>query len=162
MTLKNRSNKFTTGVCVSSIHDNESKRLCFFELDLEHKSSISRVRDTYERHGLDYIIHRTGNGWHFLSPTVVSLEDWKTFMSDLKEVNKKCPMITLRIQPNKHPDEDSIWYLSEWWQTGTNDRLNSIFMVQMLNRLFKSDFRGDNCFTPKVVRYPLPLPKVVT
>ena len=82
---KNRSNKFTQGIVITN--NTNDKRFLFFELDKPFNfEDHHKVYDVYLRFGLDLIIHRTGNGWHFLSPTLIDLETWKEAMKVLKEI----------------------------------------------------------------------------
>jgi len=156
MTLKkNRSDTFTQGVCITFENDTENRRMCFFELDNTDKRDLDRVLDNYRLFGLDCLYHRTRLGYHFLSPTVVSLDTWKQFMDNLKDLNKKCPMTTLRVQPNKYPNEDQIWYTSEILEFFNKAR-NSKPMCVLLYHWFRKRFNGDLDLHPKLVRYPLP------
>lgn len=156
MTLKlNRSNKYTRGLVVT-MHDNPY-RFFFFELDLNWQGyAFGRVKQTYINHGLDLLIHRTGAGWHFLSPTLISKDEWKAFHQELKDLNKKCPMTTLRIEPNKYPDEKDIWYICDYFYCRFHDRPNSIELSQLLNKWFETKFEGTLKTDLKLVRYPLP------
>ena len=117
---------------------------------------MSRVMDVYQRFGCDLIVHRSGNGWHFLSPTLLNLQDWKEAMKELKEINKKCPMTTLRWLPNKYPNEREIWFTFEHRNSSHNIRRNSLELSQLLNKTFKTDFEGTIETELKFVRYPLP------
>ena len=106
---KNRSNKYTTGIC-NTFRDSEL-RVLFFELDREHLIYEPEIHKLYKDNELDYLVHRTGSmGLHFLSPTLMTKERWKEIMRCYKHINPKCPMTTLRVKPNKYPDEDGIWY----------------------------------------------------
>jgi len=154
---KGRSNVYTEGLACT-FHESPY-RICLFEIDIEHNSSLDHIRDTYRLLGLDLLIHRTGNGWHFLSPTLVTLSVWKDFHSKLKRINPKCPMTTLRIKPNKYPNEDQIWYSNEPYYYATpNYRPNNSYEIcLLLNRWFGTSFIGIIETSPKIVRYPLPL-----
>ena len=117
---------------------------------------MSKVMDVYQRFGCDLIVHRTGNGWHFLSPTLLSLRDWKEAMTELKDINPKCPQSTLRWIPNKYPNESEIWFSFEHRNNTHNIRRNSTELSQLLNKTFKTDFMGEVTTELKFVRYPLP------
>ncbi len=152
---KNRSNKFTQGIVITNHTNND--RFLFFELDKPlNQAHMSRVMDVYQRFGCDLIVHRSGNGWHFLSPTLLNLQDWKEAMKELKEINKKCPMTTLRWLPNKYPNEREIWFTFEHRNSSHNIRRNSLELSQLLNKTFKTDFEGTIETELKFVRYPLP------
>ena len=151
---KNRSNKYTQGIVITN--DTNDKRFLFFELDHDNTKELDLVKDVYRCYGLDLIIHRSGNGIHCISPTLIDIETWKKAMSDLKHLNKKCPMTTLRWIPNKYPNESEIWYHSQHWSDSNNLRRNSLELSQLLNKTFQSDFMGVVETELKFVRYPLP------
>ena len=151
---KNRSNKYTTGLVITN--ESNNKRFLFFELDNPSVEVFNEVKDVYKRYGLDFIVHRSFNGVHFISPTLVSVETWKIIMSELKHINKKCPMTTLRWLPNKYPNEREVWFTSQHWRDINNLRRNSLELSQLLNKTFDTDFEGTIQTDLKFVRYPLP------
>ena len=152
---KNRSNKYTQGLVITN--NTNDKRFLFFELDKgyteQEKELVLRV---YRSNGLDVLVHRTGSGIHFISPTLIELSTWKKAINYLKDINKKCPMTTLRWTPNKYPNESEIWYTSEHWTDPNNDRNNSLNLCLLLNRAFHTKFFGTVETDLKFVRYPLP------
>lgn len=136
-------------------------RFCFFEIDIQQIREFYRIIGTYERYGLDLCIHRSGNGLHFLSPTMVSKETWKRFHAELKDINPKCPMTTLRIEPNKYPHEREIWFNGVQWHDFNDIRANSIELVNLLHKWFgliglDGRLVGHISTVLKFVRYPLP------
>lgn len=163
-----RSNQFTTGLC-NTLEGTTLKTL-FFELDKydpisnttvsprEYIEQIVLVKNVYEKYHLDYVRHRTKNGMHFLSPTLLQKEEWKLIITELRHLNTKCPMNTLRVEPNKYPEEPEFWYTSDYIHHDDNKYRNSNNMVYYLNRLFGSRFAGnpEMDFDVKIVRYPLP------
>ncbi len=152
---KNRSNKFTQGIVITN--NTNDKRFLFFELDKGYtQEEKQEVLDVYRFHGLDVLIHRTSSGIHFISPTLIELQTWKEAMNKLKEINKKCPMTTLRWLPNKYPNEAEIWYTSEYRSDPNNLRNNSNQLCTLLNHSFRSNFVGTIDTDLKFVRYPLP------
>ena len=152
---KNRSNKFTQGLVITN--NTNDKRFLFFELDHPiNKGDKEQVLDVYRSFGLDVLIHRTGSGIHFISPTLIELQTWKEAMSKLKDINKKCPMTTLRWTPNKYPNEDQVWYTSECWTDTNNLRNNSSQLCQLLSKTFHKLLEGTIQTDLKFVRYPLP------
>lgn len=154
---KGRSHIFTTGVC-DILDSNRDKRFCFFELDeVGNRDHFIRVLKAYSDMYLDVLVHRTGRGWHFLSPTVVTLQKWQEFHSRLKDLNKKCPMTTLRTEANKYPDEHTVWGIAMAEFYGDDANKNSYTMARYLNETFGCNFKGDLAGNIKVVRYPLPL-----
>jgi hypothetical protein len=157
MTLKkNRSNIFTTGLC--NTFDGHDWRTLFFELDNPvSQSEINRLVDIYRENKLDLLIHKTGsNGMHFLSPTMIPKMQWKEIMIQLSDLNPKCPMTTLRVEPNKYPNESEIWYRSDCYYYA-NPYYNNTSMCFYLKRLWQSQFFGFQRGDIKLVRYPLPL-----
>ena len=152
----NRSNKFTTGLC-NTFSDSEL-RCFFFELDKEHLEHYDTVIDVFDDYELDYILHKTGSGgYHWISPTMITKLQWREMMSQVRHINPKCPMTTLRVEPNKHPNEDMIWYTCMQSNWKGNIKLNSREMCFYLNKIFGTQLTGEIPTTLKIVRYPLPL-----
>ena len=159
----NRSNRFTQGIVITN--NTNDKRFLFFELDHPiTPEQKQKVLDVYRSFGLDVLWHRTGNGIHFLSPTLITLETWKEAIALLKDINKKCPMTTLRWLDNdgikrgewKYPFEPEIWFTNEFRSDPLNIRRNSDELSNELNQKFHSDFMGNVSTELKFVRYPLP------
>lgn len=153
MVKEPRSNKLTTGLCDSIV--GSDKRFCFFEIDFEHIEYLDCVREHYRHFGIDYIYHRTGNGYHFISPTLVSKAFWKKFHKPLRHINSKCSMTCLRWKPNKYDSEEIVWFLHEY-ETFGNDFRNSKELSQLLNDLFNTNFEGELVTDLKFVEYRLP------
>lgn len=164
---KNRSNQYTTGLC-NTFSGTDLKTL-FFEVDKydprtqTHNENYVRelqiVNSIYRRLGLDYLVHKTQNGCHFLSPTMIPKLFWsKIIKEDLRDINRKCPMTTLRVEPNKYPNESEFWYRVDAFYFDGNDIRNNFNMCNYLNKIFGTSFRGspDNNQDIKIVRYPLP------
>ncbi len=152
---KNRSNKFTTGLVITN--ESNDQRFLFFELDNPFdQEEYDLVFGIYQRFGLDVLCHRTGNGLHFLSPTLLDIQTWKEAMKELKHINKKCPMTTLRWIHNKYLYERNVWYSATFWSDPNNIRRNSNELCTLLNKMFNSDFIGTITTDLKFVRYPLP------
>ncbi len=153
---KNRSNRFTNGLAITN--KTNDARFFFFETDRPfNKEHFDRLVDVYRHFELDVVVHRTGNGWHWLSPTLLSKKGWKTVMDNVKDINTKCPMTTLRIEPNKYPNEKDIWFTtSVWYNADQHIYSNSIELANELNVWFKTKFRGFMNTELKFVRYPLP------
>lgn len=152
----NRSSRFTTGlVCTFA---DRPERCFFFELDKEHREFYQDVCNLYELEGLDWIVHRTGGGgFHFLSPTMISKEDWKILHKELAEINKDCPMTTLRMKPNKYPNEELVWYNSHTEVLNADTPKNNYQICTYLNQIFGSKFVGTGAGEMILVKYPLPL-----
>lgn len=150
---KGRSNTFTTGLC--NTFDKSEFRCFFFEID--DPTHYDRITEFYFNNDLDVLTHRTGSGgYHFISPTMINKEKWKSLMLELKDINPKCPMTTLRVEPNKYPNESELWYRYETW-THDQDFNNNKEMCIYLNHIFKSNLKGILNGGMKLVRYPLPL-----
>ncbi len=153
---KNRSNNWTTGLAITIA--NSDKRFFFFDIDKPYSSeSFNRIVDVYKSFQLDLLVHRTGNGWHFISPTLVNKETWKLMMFDLGDINSECPHTTLRILPNKYPDEKLIWFNSSVGYFDSNKDCNSIELSNLLNKWFGARFEGSIVTDLKIVKYPLPI-----
>lgn len=150
---RGRSNVYTEGLACT-FHESDL-RICLFEIDNYNSDTRDFVTNCYKELGLDVLIHRSGLGYHWISPTLVPLSTWKKFHSTLKGINPKCPMTTLRIKPNKYPHEDQIWYNAEAWYR--NNPNNSTEICNLLNKWFGSYFFGQIITYPKIVRYPLPI-----
>ncbi len=153
---QNRSNRYTKGLVCT--YADSPLRSFFFELDKEHREFYQDVCNLYALEELDYIVHRTGGGgFHFISPTMIPVLAWKSLHAELKEINKECPMTTLRIEPNKYPNEDLVWYNSHAEVMNADESENNLEMCQYLNKIFGVKFVGKAKGTMKIVRYPLPL-----
>ena len=150
---KNRSNKFTAGLC-NTFADIEAR--CFF-FEIDDPKDFDTVEQFYEDEALDVLIHKTGSGgYHFLSPTQMTPDVWKIKMQALRGINPKCPMTTLRMEPNKYPQEDLLWYITKIHQFD-NEKFNSKDMCQYLNKIFGCNLKGSCTGNLKIVRYPLPM-----
>ena len=152
--------KKTIGLAITNYTTDQ--RFFLFEIDLNSKDLIEEIKDVYRLFGLDLLIHRTGNGWHFLSVTLLSKEVWREARDKLKHINVDCPMITLRLEPNKYIQEDSVWYLFEWFNFNHN-RPNSVECVNKLNSIWPIPFSEAGIYANttvhtdlKIVNYPLP------
>ena len=153
----NRSSRYTTGlVCTFADSDN---RVFFFEVDEEEKHLFAEINEFYNFHKLDFVVHRTGSGgFHWLSPTMIERDLWRSFHKELKHINADCPMTTLRIEPNKYPDEQIVWYNSHVINTNTKTPLeNNAQMSNLLNHIWGCEFAGIQEGSIKQVKYPLPL-----
>ena len=157
---KNRSNKLTTGLC-NTFRDSKLKVL-FFELDKEHSEFYNVVKNVFDKYELDFFTHLTGSkGHHFLSPTLMTTGRWHYIIQEIKHINPKCPMTTLRVKPNKYYQEDYFWYQIVDQTHWGNDRINSIEMCQYLNHIFKTNFNGKINTELNIVSYPLPISNYV-
>lgn len=151
---KNRSNIYTKGL--SCTIQDSNLRFPFFEIDLDHSVWLETVIHHYNKHKLDVLIHRTGKGWHFLSPTLITKEEWREFHKPIKHINPTCPMTTLRMLPNKYPNEMEIWCNNVYY-SHNNRNINSEELCNILNKTFNSHLKGDYKTKLIFVMYPLPL-----
>ena len=93
-------------------------------------------------------------GYHFISPTLMVKRRWKGIHRGLQKINPKCPMICLRIQGNKYPNED-IYFYKAGVRINTTPEKNIESICNYLNKIFdfepklKGTLKGD----PVVVEY---------
>lgn len=154
----NRSDTYTTGIC-NTIGNLEYQDLRFFFFEVDNPNDIPKVVNLYESEEIDFLVHRTNKGFHFLSPTLIIKEYWKKLINELRDINIKCPMTCLRVEPNKYPNEPEVWYTSKT-ETFYNQEINSYDMCVYLNHIWKSNFTGSGRQQLKIVRYPLPLVRI--
>lgn len=166
---RGRSNQFTTGLCNTFENCKDLKTL-FFEVDhydprtesitpIEvYNQEIKQVIALFAKYKLDLLVHSTKNGMHFLSPTMLPKSVWKQAIDEIRHINTKCPMNTLRIEPNKYPNENEFWYRFNAVYIHGNFTRNNFNMCNYLNKIFGCHFVGsqDNNQKLKIVRYPLP------
>ncbi len=159
MMLRSKEKK-TTGLALTNYTTDQ--RFFLFEIDINSGEVRERIINVYRHNGLDLLEHRTGLGWHYLSPTLLSKETWRKIRDELKDINVDCPMITLRLEPNKYINEDQVWYLYKWYNFNTC-RNNSIECVNKLNSIWPIPddclhiYLHSNVHTDlKIVPYPLP------
>ena len=86
-------------------------RYPFFELD--NYGYFLKVMSAYEDLKLPVYAHKTMRGYHFISLVALQKECYAQWIKPLMKYNPKCPMVTLRIKPNKWVDEQKVF------QTGT-------------------------------------------
>ena len=154
--MQRTRDKLTKGLVITN-HSNDY-RFFFFELDNPIAyGDISRITDVFEYYNLDYCVHRTGNGLHWISPTLITKEEWKEVRDALKDINTDCPQICMRWTPNKYVNEKSIWYANSCRNNNDNNICNSHELSNLLNQLFKPDipFKGTIEFPLNFVHYPL-------
>ncbi len=116
----------------------------FFELDEPFNvKHYYRICELYRYFGLDFLVHRSGNGLHFVSPTLIDRTLWKEIMSHIKDINPRCPQNALRWKNNKYVEEKEIWFSSSVGYNNDGSRPNSYELVNLLNSLFKCEFEGN-------------------
>ncbi len=150
----------TEGLAITN-HTN-SARFMFFEIDFPFiQKEHDLILDTYAKFGIDVLVHRSFNGIHYISPTLLSKEGRLFALLDLQKINKMCPCVTLRTQPNKYPNEELIWYskAKAYYNNDTLGMGNSKQLSNLLNHWFGSHFVGLIDTELKFVNYPLPFIK---
>ncbi len=156
--LVRTKHKWTKGIAITNWTND--KRFFFFELDRPFTEIRADYIDSiYSDYSLDVIRHRTGDGYHWISPTLVDLETWKEIMAKVKDINPKCPMTTLRYEPNKYVNEREIWFSCSIRHYPDNVQHNSIELSNLLNKWFPNvynDFKASVHTELKLVRYPFP------
>ena len=159
--------KMTVGL-TSTLSPSDEKyehfRFFFFETDKPYNNEhFQRIKNIYERNNLDVLTHQTGGGGlHWLSPTLITKDLWKTLMDEVKDINPKCPCLTMRTKPNKYVDEPSVWYKSS---VGYAGEVAEFFNVEelcfLLNKWFGASFKSRGLKgILRFVRYPLPQAEV--
>lgn len=87
-------------------------RYPFFEYDTRgeyDREAIETILHSYRRLKLPVYSHRTMRGWHFISLVALHKDYYSEWIKPLMKFNPKCPMVTLRIKPNKWVGEKEIW-----------------------------------------------------
>ena len=139
---------------------NESNDYRFFFFELDNPIIIDeylRVCDVFEYYHLDYCLHRSGHGLHWISPTFITTQEWKEIRDALKDINVDCPQICMRWSPNKYVNEKLVWYVNSCRNHNDNNIANSIQLCNLLNQLFKPTipFKGLIDADLNFVHYPL-------
>lgn len=88
-------------------------RYPFFELDypeleamgINRFDALDEVFNSYVKRHLSFWSHRSMRGAHFICVKAIPKEEFWIMMKELKHLNPKWPMITLRIKPNKYVGE---------------------------------------------------------
>ena len=156
--------KMTRGI-TSTLSPNDEKfhnfRFFFYETDMPfNQYHFNRIIALYESHNCDFVCHQTGGGGlHFKSPTLITRKEWKEMMNEVKDINPACPMIALRILPNKYCDESSVWNKASVGYNGEiAEMFNSEELCFLLNKWFGSKFKGQQKTILRLIDYPLPCP----
>ena len=139
--------KYTTSISsrLSKEDPNYNKyRFFFFELDNPYTiKEYYRICELYRLFGVDFLCHRSGNGLHFISPTLITLEIWTEMMAYVKDINPRCPQLNLRWKGNKYVNEKEIWFNSCNRVYNDGSKPNSYELVNLLNSLFHTEFKGN-------------------
>jgi hypothetical protein len=129
---------------INQIDRNTEKKLFFFETDIDDSNIHNLILSVYKKYNLTVLFHKTGSGGkHYLSPTIIDIKTWKEAHLQLKEINPKCPMICLRVKPNKYSNEAEYFYRHEIQNNSldTWDK-NSETICNFLNKIFGSKLIG--------------------
>ncbi len=155
--------KYTTGL-TSTLSPNDklfrTHRFFLFEVDKANDESIDRLDELYSDYQLDYVRHRTGGGagsYHWISPTLIRKTEWKKMINEVKDINIKCPQTTMRVEPNKYPNEENIWYSHIVGRHAVDPfSNNSDALTNRLNFWFGENLQGGQPTIIRFVKYPLP------
>ena len=137
----------------------EDYRFLFFETDKPYvQQDYTDILKVYDSHNLDLLVHNTGGGGqHFISPTVITVKEWKEMIDILRDINPRFPALVLRILPNKYVDERQQWFKSkDVFNHEENILSNSFELCNELRRWFGSKLFGIIRTDLKIRNYPLP------
>lgn len=113
-------------------------RYFFYEIDTKDQAILDAVVKVYCDAGLPVYVHETLHGFHFLSVKPITKEQFKLAVSVVRHFNPKYPPITLRVIPNKHPNEPDIFkrgfIVSEKYHYDTR-RLEHLIQTQNIDEL---------------------------
>ncbi len=151
--------KYTSAIS-SRLHkeDPNFKRYVFFFFEIDEPFNIKhyyRICELYRICGCDFLVHRTGNGLHWLSPTLIDRQTWKDMMDIVKDINPRCPQINMRWKNNKYVEEKEIWFSSSVGHCNDGSRPNSFELVALLNTFFRVSppFKGNYPTVLKFTQY---------
>lgn len=122
-------------------------RYPFFELDDDNH--FEDVLDWYTKHHLDVYVHRTMRGFHFLSLNALHKDAYAAWIRPIMKYNPKCPMVTLRIKPNKWVNEKAVFRKGGivTWDNKANEQL------EMLKRMIELQQMGMLAMKYYIVKY---------
>ncbi len=147
MNLIPTKEKYTSAIS-SRLHKEDTNydkfRFFFFELDNPiNQVHFNRICELYRKYRLDFLVHRTGNGKHFISPTLIELETWSEMIEQVRDINPRCPQLNMRWKNNKYVNEAEIWFIASVGYCNDGSRRNSYELVNLLNSFFHSEFKGN-------------------
>lgn len=82
-------------------------RYPYFELDSGR--GMASVLQSYKERQIPVYVHKTMRGYHFLSTVSMITQEYLKWIKPLMHLNPKCPMVTLRIKPNKWIGETEVF-----------------------------------------------------
>lgn len=94
-------------------------RYPLFEIDSDKGYKI--IHNAYEELRLPVYVHKTMRGYHFISLVALHKDCYSQWIKPLMKYNPKCPMVTLRIRPNKWVDEYRIFFNGAIHTNGAGD-----------------------------------------
>lgn len=86
-----------------------TQRFLLFELDSIQSELLMKVHDVYSKYEIPYLAHRSMRGWHFISVKPISKELYWQAVREIKPLNPECPLITIRVKPNKWRGEPELF-----------------------------------------------------
>lgn len=106
-------------------------RYPYFELDSEKGMDI--VLKSYKTLRIPVYVHRTMRGYHFLSTVSMSADEHLIWIKPLMHLNPKCPMVTLRIKPNKWVGESEVFNQFDIHENHANtDQISRLIELQQM------------------------------
>lgn len=85
-------------------------RYLFWEIDNQEETTLQDVVEVYRFMRLPVYVHKTMRGYHFISVKPICEVVMNLAISYVRNTNIKYPPLTLRIKPNKYPNEDKVWH----------------------------------------------------
>ncbi len=134
-------------------------RFLFFETDKPYvQEDYTSILNVYDSYNLDLFVHNTGGGGqHFISPTIITVKEWKVMIDQLRDINPRFPALVLRILPNKYVNEMKKWEQSkDVFCHDENILSNSFELCNLLRKYFGSKLHGIIRTELKIRNYPLP------
>ena len=106
-------------------------RYPYFELDSSR--GMNPVLQSYKERNIPVYVHRTMRGYHFLSTVAMQTDDYLAWIKPLMHFNPKCPMVTLRIKPNKWIGESKVFQEYNIYENNApSDQLTTLHELQQM------------------------------
>lgn len=106
-------------------------RYPYFELDSSR--GLVTVLQSYRERKIPVYVHQTMRGYHFLSTVSMTTNDYLEWIKPLMHLNPKCPMVTLRIKPNKWVGETDLWQRYDIHDNNCDkEQLNRLIELQQM------------------------------
>lgn len=136
---------------------NPSLRFLLFELDTLDNDAFQKVHEVYSKYEIPYLAHRSMRGWHFLSVKSIPKELYWQAIREIKPLNPECPLITIRVKPNKWVNEAQLF--KQVIIEPFNYLHNADNELREFARLLRYQMLGLMATKYKVVRYAIDCPK---